>query len=113
LDFAGIKPFDVAAKAAQTEVVIEPSSLKVPPGDYTFSVHGGYVSKYPSVPAPQKQMELAANAPARNTDSPKDVKDVKSAAPAASAAAVEAPKDIVDIVFSEPIRVRVKAASAK
>ena len=106
----------VAAKAAQTEVVIEPSSLKVPPGDYTFSVHGGYVSKYPSVPAPQKQMELAANAPAKNTDSPKDVKDVKdvkSAAPAAPTAAAEAPKDIVDIVFSEPIRVRVKAASAK
>ena len=113
LDFAGIKPFDVAAKAAQTEVVIEPSSLKVPPGDYTFSVHGGYVSKYPSVPAPQKQMELAANAPTKNTDSTKDVKDAKSAAPAAPTAAAEAPKDIVDIVFSEPIRVRVKAASAK
>jgi hypothetical protein len=113
LDFASIKPFDVAAKAAQTEVVIEPSSLKIPPGDYTFSVHGGYVSKYPSVPAPQKQMELAANAPAKNTDSTKDVRDVKSAAPAAPAAAAEAPKDIVDIVFSEPIRVRVKAASAK
>ena len=110
LDFAGIKPFDVPAKAAQTEVVIEPSSLKIPPGDYAFAVHGGYVSKYPSVPAPQKPVELAVNAPAKNTDAPKDASDVKPTPPTPAA---EAPKDIVDIVFSEPIRVRIKAAPAK
>lgn len=117
LDFAAIKPFDVAAKAAQTEVVIESSSLKIPPGDYTFAVHGGYVSKYPSVPVPQKPLELATNAAAKNTDAskdaPKDANQGKTATPAAPAPAAEAPKDIVDIVFSEPIRVRIKPAPVK
>ncbi len=110
LDFAGIKPFDVAAKAAQTEVVIEPSASKIPPGEYAFAVHGGYVSKYPSVPSPQKPAQLAANTTAKNTDAPKDANDVKPAAPVPAA---EAPKDIVDIVFSEPIRVKIKPAPAK
>ena len=110
LDFAGIKPFDVAAKAAQTEVAIELSASKIPPGEYAFAVHGGYVSKYPSVPSPQKPAQLAANTTAKNTDAPKDANDVKPAAPVPAA---EAPKDIVDIVFSEPIRVKIKPAPAK
>jgi hypothetical protein len=78
-------------------------------------VHGGYVSKYPSVPSPQKPAQLAANTTAKNTaakntDAPKDANDVKPAAPVPAA---EAPKDIVDIVFSEPIRVKIKPAPAK
>jgi hypothetical protein len=101
--------------------VIESSSLKIPPGDYTFAVHGGYVSKYPSVPVPQKPLELATNAAAKNTDAskdaskdaPKDANQGKTATPAAPAPAAEAPKDIVDIVFSEPIRVRIKPAPVK
>jgi hypothetical protein len=100
----------VPAKAAQTEVVIEPSASKIPPGEYAFAVHGGYVSKYPSVPSPQKPAQLAANTTAKNTDAPKDANDVKPAAPVPAA---EAPKDIVDIVFSEPIRVKIKPAPAK
>jgi hypothetical protein len=118
LDFAGIKPFDVPAGTAQTEVVLELATLKTPPGEYSFSVHGGYVSKYPSVPPPQKPAELASVAPSKEAstakgeagDTPKDAKDKKTAA---ATPATEPPKDIADIVFSEPIRVRIKPAATK
>jgi hypothetical protein len=128
LDFAGIKPFDVPAKTAQTEVVLELATLKTPPGEYAFSVHGGYVAKYPSVPAPQKPAELASIAPSKAAstvkgeagDTPKATKEATPAAttpaattPAAATPAAEPPKDIADIVFSEPIRVRIKPAATK
>jgi hypothetical protein len=127
LDFGGIKPFDVPAKTPQTEVIIDLASLKTTPGEYTFSVHGGYVAKYPSVPAPLKPADQAASTSAKDATAPNENKEAKPAATAATTAAVvtapapatppaakpaaEAPKDIVDIVFSEPIRVRVKPAA--
>jgi hypothetical protein len=67
--------------------------------------------------------ELASIAPSKAAstvkgeagDTPKATKEATPAAttPAAATPAPESPKDIVDIVFSEPIRVRIKPAATK
>jgi hypothetical protein len=147
-DFAGVAAFDVASKAAQSEVVLDLAALKLTPGDYTFALHGGVVSKYSYNPGAVKVVEaeqqeidkkaaLAAAELQKLTLAAKEAPPEKVAETQAltkvagekmkameaakadvlkrmkSVSDVAAPKEIVDIVVSEPIRVRVKAAEAK
>jgi hypothetical protein len=147
-DFAGVAAFDVASKAAQSEVVLDLAALKLTPGDYALALHGGVVSKYSYNPGAVKVVEaeqqeidkkaaLAAAELQKLTVAAKEAPPEKAAETQAltkvagekmktmeaakadvvkrmkTAVAVAAPKEIVDIVVSEPIRVRVKAAEAK
>ena len=147
-DFTGVAAFDVASKAAQSEVVLDLAALKLMPGDYTLALHGGVVSKYSYNPGAVKMVEaeqqeiekkaaLAAAELQKLTAAAKEASPEKAAETQAltkvagekmkameaakadvvkrmkSVSDVAAPKEIVDIVVSEPIRVRVKAAEAK
>ena len=147
-DFAGVAPFDVASKAAQSELVLDLAALKLTPGDYTLALHGGVVSKYNYNPGTVKVVEaeqqeidkkaaLAAAELQKLTVAAKEAPPEKAAETQAltkvagekmkameaakadvikrmkTVTDVAAPKEIVDIVVSEPIRVRVKAAEAK
>jgi hypothetical protein len=142
LDFASIPPFDVPSKAAESQVVLDLATLKTPPGEYTMALHGGVVARYSYNPAAVKQIEVqqqeaqkktaeaaaeleklstAAKSPEIEVASKAATERMKAAESAKiemakrMKAAVEAaaPKDIVDIVVSEPIRIRVTAASEK
>ena len=75
--------FDVPLNADSTQAVLDLAALKTPPGDYVICFYGGAVAKYRS-----------------NND------------PAKGAGASQ-PADIVDIVVSEPITIRVKPAEKK
>ncbi|MCA9144149.1 MAG: serine protease [Planctomycetales bacterium] len=119
--------FEVSLKADQSEAVLDLAKLKTPPGDYLIAFYGSAVAKYRYNPEAviaaqfaQKlaQQEVAAAAEETGPASP----DRKKAADAALAAATKRleeatkqaqPKDIVDIIVSEPIAIRVKAAETK
>jgi hypothetical protein len=83
--FERIPAFNVSLTADQSQAVIDTAALKTPPGDYQIAFYGAAVAKHKPQPP--------ANAP-----------DAKTAA---------APKDIVDIVVSEPITIRVQPAEKK
>lgn len=77
--FERVPAFNVSPTAEESQAVIDTAVLKTPPGDYRIAFYGAAVAKHKPQPA--------ANAA-----------DAKKAA---------APKDIVDIVVSEPITIRV------
>ncbi|HEV7281805.1 MAG TPA: serine protease [Pirellulaceae bacterium] len=80
--FEGNPAFELPLGADASETVLDLAALNVPPGDYVIAFYGGAVAKYvpPTVGAP-----------------------TGDAAPSSPAA-----KDIVDIVVSKPIAIRVK-----
>jgi hypothetical protein len=83
--FERVPQFDVPLTADATQAVLDLGALKTPPGDYLIAFYGGAVAKY---------------------------RDNAQAA-AAEAAKAAPPRDIVDIVVSEPIAIRVKPAEKK
>jgi hypothetical protein len=83
--FERVPQFDVPLTADATEAVLDLGALKTPPGDYLIAFYGGAVAKY---------------------------RDNAQAA-AAEAAKAAPSRDIVDIVVSEPIAIRVKPAEKK
>ncbi len=83
--FERVPAFSVSLTADQSQAVIDTATLKTLPGDYQIAFYGAAVAKHKPQPA--------ANAA-----------DAKTAA---------APKDIVDIVVSEPITIRVQPAEKK
>jgi len=86
-DLAALKPIEVPAKADSTDLLLDLATLKLAPGDYSFAMHGGVVSKYPSAPS----LATATATATADTTSGK----------------TKPPADTVDIVVSEPIRFRV------
>ncbi len=74
--------FDLPLTADSSEAVLDLSKLKTPPGDYMIAFYGSAVAKYVDPPAPN----------------------------AAAGAAPAKPRDIVDIIVSEPIAIRVMPA---
>ncbi len=131
--FTGLKEFEIPIKATSHEVELDLATLKVQPGDYTLAFYGIGVSKYRYNPAAvllaeaeQKQVEAEAKAAAAKakelaaTDeaAAKKAAEKQKAAEAAmaevakrmkSVTAAAAPKDTVDIVVSQPIRISVEA----
>lgn len=83
--FERVPQFDVPLTADAAQAVLDLGALKTPPGDYLIAFYGGAVAKY---------------------------RDNAQAA-AAEAAKAAPPRDIVDIVVSEPIAIRVKPAEKK
>lgn len=133
--FSGIKEFDIPLKAATHEAVIDLAALKIAPGDYTFAFQSLGICKYrynpaavPLAEAEQKKAEAALAAAAAeakklaatDAEAAKKAAEKQKAAEAAmsaatskmkSAAAAADPKDTVEILISQPIRVSVKAAT--
>ncbi|HVW36953.1 MAG TPA: serine protease [Pirellulales bacterium] len=83
--FERVPQFDVPLTADATEAVLDLGALKTPPGDYLIAFYGGAVAKYRD----------------------------NAQAGAAEAAKAAPSRDIVDIVVSEPIAIRVKPAEKK
>lgn len=132
--FTTIKEFDIPIKASAHEVVIDLAALKTPPGDYTLAFYSLGITKYrynpaavPLAEAEQKKAEqLLATAAAEakkfaatDANAAKVAAEKQKQAEAAmtsaskrmkSIADAAAPKDTVDIIVSEPIRISVKAA---
>jgi hypothetical protein len=132
--FERVPQFDVPLSADVSQAVLDLASLKTPPGDYLISFYGSAVAKYRYHPeaviaaeAAHRQAELElkaieaeAQAAAANTTGELEAKRKAATAAVTVAAAklkqvTEAaqPKDIVDIVVSEPIAIRVKPAEKK
>ncbi|HET6881527.1 MAG TPA: serine protease [Pirellulales bacterium] len=81
--FERTPPFNVPLNADTSQAVLDLAALKTPPGDYVICFYGGAVAKYRS-----------------NTE-------------AAKGSGASQPADIVDIVVSEPIAIRIKPAEKK
>ena len=132
--FTGLKEFDIPIKAATHEAAIDLAALKVAPGDYTIAFYSLGICKYsynpaavPLAEAEQKKAEelaaaVAAEAKkiaATDAEAAKKAAEKQKQAEAAMASAAKrmkavtaeaSPKDTVDIIVSEPIRISVKAA---
>jgi hypothetical protein len=134
--FSGLKEFDIPLKAATYEAVIDLAALKIAPGDYTFAFHSLGICKYrynpaavPLAEAEQKKAEeLAVTAAAEakklaatDAEAAKKAAEKQKQADAVMKTATSrmkaittaaSPKDTVEILISEPIRVSVKPAPA-
>ncbi len=135
--FSSLKDFEIPIKADKHEAVIDLAALKIAPGDYTFAFQSLGICRYcynPAAVALAEAEQLNAEAAlAASTAKAKGVaaEDVETAKKAAeklkqaeaamnaavsktkSTTAAAKPKDIVDIIISQPIRVSVKPASSK
>jgi hypothetical protein len=122
--------FDVSLTADGSQAVLDLAALKPAPGDYLIAFYGSAVAKYrhrlDDVTAAEDavrkaEADLKAIA-AEAAQAAEGVAERQKAAEAALAAAKERlkqatavaqPRDIVDIVVSEPIAIRVKPAESK
>ncbi len=122
--------FDVALTADGSQAVLDLAALKLAPGDYLLAFYGSAVAKYrhrlddvTAAEAAVRKAEADVKALAAEADQGAEgLAERKKAAEAALAAAqnqlqqataVAQPRDIVDIVVSEPIAIRVKPAESK
>jgi hypothetical protein len=132
--FSGIKEFDIPLKATTHEAVIDLAALKIAPGDYTFAFQSLGICRYrynpaavPLAEAEQKDAEAAlaaaaaeakrvaatdAEAAKKAAEKQKQAEAAMSAAKSKMKSATTAanPKDTVEILISQPIRVSVKPA---
>lgn len=130
---SALKEFDIPIKAAAQDLVIDTAAMKLAPGDYTFALYSLGICKYgynpaavPLAEAAQKKAEqdsaqAAAEAKklaATDANAAKVAAEKQKQAEAVMADAVKrmktvseaaTPKDTVDIIISEPIRISVKA----
>jgi hypothetical protein len=132
--FENVPGFDVSLTAESSQAVVDLATLKTPPGDYLIAFYGGAVAKYRYQPEAilaaesvcQKIMqELTAleaetktatgDAVAQTAARLKAAQEALAAAKEQLKKATEAaqPRDIVDIIVSEPIAIRVKPAVPK
>ena len=133
--FTALKELEIPIKAETAELVLDLAALKTTPGEHTLALYGSAVSKYrynpaalPLAEAEQKKAEerLAAAAAAAQQLAATDAAAAKTAAEkqkqaeaamAAAASRMKAvssaaePKDTVDILVSQPIRLRVLEAA--
>ncbi|HCN31225.1 MAG TPA: serine protease [Verrucomicrobiales bacterium] len=133
--FSAMKEFDIPLKAATHELALNLAELKIAPGDYTFALQSLGICKYrynpaavPLAEAEQKKAEAALAAAAAeakkiaatDAEAAKKAAEKQKAAEAAmtaattkmkSATSAADPKDTVEILISQPIRVSVKPAA--
>jgi hypothetical protein len=132
--FSALKEFDIPLKAATHELALNLAELKLAPGDYAFALQSLGICKYrynpaavPLAEAEQKKAEqLLATAAAEakklaatDAEAAKKAADKQKQAEAAMTAATTRmktvttaalPTDTVDILISQPVRVRVLPA---
>lgn len=132
--FSALKEFDIPLKAATHELALNLAELKLVPGDYTFALQSLGICKYrynpaavPLAEAEQKKAEqlLATTAAeakklaATDAEAAKKAAEKQKQAEAAMTAATTrmksvstaaSPTDTVDILISQPVRVRVLPA---
>lgn len=118
--FEGTPKFEVSLKADQSEAVLDLAKLKPPPGDYQIAFYGSAVAKYRYNPEAVTAAEFAhKRAQQQAAEASTDSKQAAEAAVAAAAKRLadakrqSQPKDIVDIIVSEPIAIRIKPAETK
>jgi hypothetical protein len=126
--FNGAPKFDLPLNADTTEAKFDLVNLKTPPGDYTVAFYGGAVAKYSHNPGAVAVVEsllasakteaeaIAAESARLNELLKTATAEEKATAEAALKeipAKQQAATDIVDIVVSEPILIRVKPAENK
>ncbi|MCA9005240.1 MAG: serine protease, partial [Planctomycetaceae bacterium] len=128
------KAFDAPLKADASEAVLDLATLKTPPGEYKIAFGGYAVVKYKENPnavalaetelkqAQQEAATLSAEAEKLQKQGDAAAKEAAAKAKTAQAAVAKAdkelkqatakakPKDIVDIIFSKPITIRVNPA---
>lgn len=110
--FEKFPSFDASLKEDSSEAVVDLAALKTPPGDYVIAFYGSAVAKYrynlEAVRAAEESLKQVKEAAAKKEADPADVTAAEKRLKDATAKA--APKDIVDIVVSTPIRIRVTTA---
>lgn len=108
--------FDAALSAEITQAKVDLSKVKVSPGEYTIAFYGSAVAKYQYNPesVAQAEAELQNAKKELSTLEPnsKRLATLKSQVTAAekklaTAKAQSKPKDIVDIIVSKPIKIKV------
>lgn len=132
--FTSNPAFDVSLTAEKSEAVLDLAKLNPKPGDYEIAFYGSAVAKYrynlEAVSAAEERLktakaeverlkpEAARLAETAKTAAADQLKQAQAAVTAAeaklkAATAAATPKDIVDIVVSRPIRIRVNPAETK
>jgi hypothetical protein len=132
--FNTLKDFEIPIQATSHEVILDLAALKTAPGDYTLAFYSLGISKYRYNPAAVTLAEAAQKKAAQDAaiaaaeakklaatdaNAAKTAAEKQKQAEAAMAEAAKrmksiteaaAPKDTVDIIVSEPIRITVHAA---
>lgn len=110
--------FDVSLKEDSSEAVLDLAKLKPTPGLYTIAFYGSAVAKYSYNSAAVVEAELALQAAKTSAEKATDEEKpkLKDAVVAAekhlqTVTKKAAPKDIVDIIVSKPIQIRVIPAT--
>lgn len=106
--------FDVSLKEDASETVLDLAKLKPAPGLYTIAFYGSAVAKYSYNTAAVTEAELALEVAKKSAEqAPAEEQDKAKAAVASAEKRLQAvqkeaaPKDIVDIIVSKPIQIRV------
>ncbi|QDU73700.1 hypothetical protein Pan97_06980 [Bremerella volcania] len=106
--------FDVSLEEDSSEAVLDLAKLKPAPGLYTIAFYGSAVAKYSYNTAAVAEAELALEAVKKSAEqaSEEEQQKAKAAVTAAEKRLQKvkkeaAPKDIVDIIVSKPIQIRV------
>lgn len=109
--------FDVSLKEDSSEAVLDLAKLKPAPGLYTIAFYGSAVAKYSYNPAAVVEAEDAVELARQSVeDAPDEEKQKAKAAVTAAEKHLQAvtkqaaPKDIVDIIVSQPIQIHVVPA---
>ncbi|PQO27308.1 serine protease [Blastopirellula marina] len=110
--------FDVSLKEDSSEVSLDLAKLKPAPGTYTIAFYGSAVAKYSYNTAAVTEAELALEAAKKSAEqAPEEEQEKAKAAVTAAEKRLQtiqkaaAPKDIVDIIVSKPIQIRVIPAT--
>jgi hypothetical protein len=130
--FEAMPPFEVPLNADSSQAIIDLAALKTAPGDYHVAFQGYAVAKYRHQPEKVELAQIAlkkveqelAVLESEAQKTPADTKLQESLAAkrqavtaaqekVKQATAAAAPQDIVDIIVTEPVAIRVKPAEAK
>lgn len=132
--FEKVKPIDVPLNSPTLDLLLDLEDLKLPPGEHAMALYGGLVTKYrdnvAAVTTATEELrvvneEITALTAAEKSANAEEAKQATEKLKQANLnkAAIEkrlkaatdnaAPKDLVDIVVSEPIRIQVNAAESK
>ena len=100
--------FDAPLNAESSETIIDLAALKAKPGDYVLAFYGGAVAKYRYNPEAVAAAQAALDQAKEQGLPEADIKAAEQRLKDVTARAQ--PKDIVDIIVTKPVTIRVKPA---